>query len=113
MQKLANKKQEAMEVDEVSQPSKEEEPKQEQEGKEEIKQEANVEMKVEEQEKVTVIEPPKPTLPRAAETGVKIGVGISEVEEPIKEEKPTSGSNIGAFDEERYNEYMLSTAGPR
>ena len=113
MQKLANKKQEAMEVDEVSQPSKEEEPKQEQEAKEEIKQETNVEMKIEEQEKVTVIEPPKPTLPRAAETGVKIGVGISEVEEPIKEEKPTGGSNIGAFDEERYNEYMLSTAGPR
>ena len=47
---------------------------------------------------------------KPAEKGVSIAVGAPA--EPEEEDvKPASG--YGAFDEERYNEYMLSTAGPR
>ena len=40
---------------------------------------------VPEEEKITVIEPSKPALPKAPETGVKIAVGTSAIEEPEKD----------------------------
>ena len=38
----------------------------------------------------------------------------ADAQEPdeAQNSKP-SGSNVGAFDEERYNEYLFGTAGPR